>query len=58
MWTALGQWNKVVDKTESQTSGGTTIAVEGYAYVLILKAFTYRGTPSLRPRLIYVRNRI
>jgi hypothetical protein len=41
MWLALGQWDKVVDRTESHTSGA--IAGEGYAYVLVLKAFAYRG---------------
>ena len=41
MWLALGQWDKVVNRTESHTSRAS--AAEGYAYVLILKAFAYRG---------------
>ena len=35
----------MVDKTESPTSGGAAGNLEGYAYVLIYKAFAYRGTP-------------
>jgi hypothetical protein len=43
----MGQWRKVLEKTEAVVSGKFNKDNNGYAYVLILKGFTYNG-PSLR----------
>jgi hypothetical protein len=39
----MGQWGKVIEKTEYFVTGNTKIDNQGYAYVLILKAFAYNG---------------
>jgi hypothetical protein len=43
MWVTLGQWRKVIDKTEVFTKGNLNIDIQGYSYVLFLKAFAYNG---------------
>lgn len=39
----MGQWKKVIDKTEQLVSGNSNIDIQGYVYVLVLKAFAYTG---------------
>jgi len=50
----MGQWKKVVDKTEFFVVGNSKIDNSGYAYVLILKSFAYNGTHSLKQYLILI----
>jgi hypothetical protein len=39
----MGQWKNAIDKTVSFTTGESKISNQGYAYVLVLKAFVYHG---------------
>jgi hypothetical protein len=43
MWLVMGQWRKVIDKTSRFAAGDTPAGNQGYAYVLILKAFAFHG---------------
>ena len=45
----MGQWRKVIDITEFFVIGNSKVDNQGYAYVLILKAFTYNGIRVLYP---------
>ena len=40
----MGQWKKVIDTSEQFVTGNTNIDIQGYSYVLILKAFAYNGS--------------
>jgi hypothetical protein len=44
MWITMGQYRKVIDKTERFVTGEWKIDAQGYAHVLILKAYAYHGT--------------
>lgn len=43
MWMAMGQWNKVIEGTEQFVTGDPDIDLQGYRYVLFLKAYAYDG---------------
>ena len=40
----MGQWKKVIDISEQFVTGNTNIDIQGYSYVLVLKAFAYNGS--------------
>lgn len=40
---AMGQWNKVIEGTEQFVTGDPDIDLQGYRYVLFLKAYAYDG---------------
>ena len=44
MWVTMGQWKKVIDISEQFVTGNTNIDIQGYSYVLVLKAFAYNGS--------------
>jgi hypothetical protein len=39
----MRQWQRTIDKTRPLTTGNFNMYNQGYAYVLILKAFFYHG---------------
>jgi hypothetical protein len=39
----MGQWKNAIDKAVSFTTGESKISNQGYAYILLLKAFVYHG---------------
>ena len=43
MWMTMGQFRKVIDKTGHIVTGQWKIDAQGYAHVLILKAYAYHG---------------
>lgn len=45
MWITMGQWKKAIERTEMFTGGTSMKDVHGYAYVLVLKAYYFNGTP-------------
>lgn len=44
MWITMGQYRKVIDKTGHFVNGESKVDAQGYAHVLILKAYAYHGT--------------
>jgi len=49
LWMIMGQWRKVIDKTSRFAAGDDSFGNQGYAYVLILKAFAYHGNVLVTP---------
>lgn len=47
MWFTMGQWRKVIEKTERPASGEITVTNQGYGYVLVLKSHAYQGIGSI-----------
>ena len=45
----MGQYRKVIDKTGHFVSGEWKIDCQGYAHVLVIKAYAYHGTQYRKP---------
>jgi len=52
----MGQYRKVIDKTGHFVSGEWKIDCEGYAHVLVIKAYAYHGTQQLLARQRIAKN--
>ena len=44
MWVTMGQWKRAIDTSEPFVTGNSNIEIQGYSYVLVLKAFAYNGS--------------